>query len=45
MGDLLHAWREWLAGHDTAQLPVFGVPVLCWGRLGKRRRSSAGRPW
>ncbi|WP_326834720.1 hypothetical protein VSH64_07290 [Amycolatopsis rhabdoformis] len=35
MWDLLHAWREWLAGHDTAQLRVFGVTVLWWGRLGK----------
>ncbi|MGW4488082.1 hypothetical protein ACWEOE_30075 [Amycolatopsis sp. NPDC004368] len=35
MWDLLHAWHEWLAGHDTAQLRVFGVTVLWWGRLGK----------
>lgn len=35
MWDLLHAWREWLAGHDTTQLRVFGVAVLWWGRLGK----------
>lgn len=35
MWDLLHAWREWLAGHDTSQLRVFGIAVLWWGRLGK----------
>ncbi|MDQ0382641.1 hypothetical protein [Amycolatopsis thermophila] len=35
MWDLLHAWREWLAGQDTAQLRVFGIVVLWWGRLGK----------
>ncbi|MFI5615445.1 hypothetical protein [Amycolatopsis sp. NPDC051903] len=35
MWDLLHAWREWLAGHDTAQLRVFGIAILWWGRLGK----------
>ncbi|MEU4667642.1 hypothetical protein AB0F91_06670 [Amycolatopsis sp. NPDC023774] len=35
MWDLLHAWREWLAGHDTAQLRVFGIAVLWWGRIGK----------
>ncbi len=35
MWDLLHAWREWLAGHDTTQLRVFGIPVLWWGRFGK----------
>jgi hypothetical protein len=35
MWDLLHAWREWLAGHDTTELRVFGIVVLWWGRLGK----------
>ncbi|MFF4597264.1 hypothetical protein [Amycolatopsis sp. NPDC001319] len=35
MWDLLHAWREWFAGHDTTQLRVFGIAVLWWGRLGK----------
>ncbi|MEV8607307.1 hypothetical protein AB0383_05000 [Amycolatopsis sp. NPDC051373] len=35
MWDLLHAWREWFAGHDTAQLRVFGIAVLWWGRIGK----------
>jgi hypothetical protein len=35
MWDLLHAWREWLAGHDTTQLRVFGIVVLWWGRIGK----------
>ena len=35
MWDLLHAWREWFAGHDTAQLRVFGLAVLWWGRIWK----------
>jgi hypothetical protein len=35
MWDLLHAWREWLAGHDITHLPVFGIEVRWWGRLGK----------
>jgi hypothetical protein len=35
MWDLLHAWREWLAGHDITHLRVFGIEVRWWGRLGK----------
>jgi hypothetical protein len=33
--DLLHAWREWLAGHDITQIRLFGIEILWWGRIGK----------
>jgi hypothetical protein len=32
---LLHAWREWLAGHDITHLRVFGIEIRWWGRIGK----------
>jgi hypothetical protein len=32
---LLHAWREWLAGHDITHLRLLGIEVLWWGRIGK----------
>ena len=33
--DWLHAWREWLAGHDTRHLVIQGTSILWWGRVGK----------
>jgi hypothetical protein len=35
MGGLFHAWHEWLAGHDTRDLIVLGMPGFWWDRLAK----------
>jgi hypothetical protein len=35
MWTLLHAWHEWLLGHDNRHLSVFGIAVFWWGRIGK----------
>jgi hypothetical protein len=33
--DLLEAWRLWGSGQPTADLVLWGLPILWWGRIGK----------
>lgn len=42
MGQLWDAWVRWWEGQQVGALPLFGVDVLFWGRLGKLLEFAAG---